>query len=112
MILSIMSMLVQGWASLCFLICILLVVLFLLNKFLEKRHYTFNLTEKDILRTYAGVRPLVKQEGSVTKASRKDLFHYDKRSGIISVSSKLTQARSVAEKVNNFVLDLIYDKNK
>jgi len=72
----------------------------------------FNMTENDIIKTYAGVRPLVKQEGSITKASRKDLFHYDKKSGIISVSSKLTQARAVAERVNDFVLDLIYDKNK
>jgi len=70
----------------------------------------FNLTadsSEEILYVFAGVRPLRRQERDPTTASRKDLIHYDREAGIISVTGKLTPARAIAERVTDLACKLL-----
>lgn len=67
--------------------------------------YNSNLSIKDVAYSYAGIRPLIKEEGKETEISRKYEIREDR--GIIHIAGgKLTTARSLAEKT----VDLIVKK--
>ncbi|MDP2908896.1 MAG: glycerol-3-phosphate dehydrogenase/oxidase [Nanoarchaeota archaeon] len=67
--------------------------------------YNSNLSIKDVAFSYAGVRPLIKEEGRETEVSRK--YEARESNGIIHIAGgKLTTARGMAEKT----VDLIVKK--
>jgi len=69
--------------------------------------FDLNPDSEEILHVFAGVRPLRRQEMDPTTASRKDLIHYDMRSGVISVTGKLTPARAIAQRVTDLACRLL-----
>ena len=80
---------------------------------LEATNYMFpsaKLNASDVQSTWAGLRPLIHQDGkSPSELSRKDEIFYAK-SGLISIAGgKLTGYRKMAERVMNFVCKTIRD---
>ncbi len=65
---------------------------------------SINLNEKDILSTWAGLRPLIHEEGkSPSELSRKDEI-FESESGLISIAGgKLTGYRKMAERIADLV---------
>lgn len=78
---------------------------------LDAIHYMFptvSITEKDVESSWAGVRPLIFQEGkNASEISRKDEV-WTSDSGLITIAGgKLTGYRHMAEKVVNYVAEQI-----
>lgn len=69
------------------------------------------LTEKDMLSCWAGIRPLIHEEGkSPSEISRKDEI-FVSNSGLISIAGgKLTGYRKMAEKTVDLVMRSLHDK--
>lgn len=83
---------------------------YLLNT-LNSKFPDLAISNKDILSSWVGVRPLIKEMGKIsTEVSRKDEIFISK-SGLISIAGgKLTGFRKMAEKVINQVFKLHNDK--
>ncbi|MGH1338415.1 MAG: glycerol-3-phosphate dehydrogenase/oxidase [Aureispira sp.] len=81
---------------------------------LEATNYVFpsvNLAINDVVSTWAGLRPLIHQDGKdPSELSRKDeIFHSD--TGLISIAGgKLTGYRKMAERVVDAVLKTMHEK--
>ncbi|MGB0839611.1 MAG: glycerol-3-phosphate dehydrogenase/oxidase, partial [Chitinophagales bacterium] len=73
---------------------------------------TVNLGKKDVISTWAGLRPLIHEDGkSPSELSRKDEIFFSK-SGIISIAGgKLTGFRKMAERTVDEVMKALYKKN-
>lgn len=71
------------------------------------------ITEKDIESSWAGVRPLIYEEGkSASEISRKDEI-WQSESGLITIAGgKLTGYRKMAETVVDLVADLLWKEGK
>jgi glycerol-3-phosphate dehydrogenase len=71
-----------------------------------------NLKTDDIESSWAGLRPLIHEEGkSTSELSRKDEI-FESRSGLISIAGgKLTGYRKMAERVVDLVIDKHFDKH-
>jgi glycerol-3-phosphate dehydrogenase len=78
---------------------------------LNSKFPDLEISSKDILSTWVGVRPLIKETGKIsTEVSRKDEIFISK-SGLISIAGgKLTGFRKMAEKVINHAFRLHKDK--
>jgi len=73
---------------------------------------TVNLQVEDVVSTWAGVRPLIHQEGkSPSELSRKDEIFYSK-SGLVSIAGgKLTGFRKMAERTVDVVMKELYKRH-
>ncbi|HHZ66141.1 MAG TPA: glycerol-3-phosphate dehydrogenase/oxidase [Flavobacteriales bacterium] len=72
---------------------------------------TVELSQSDIISSWAGIRPLIHQEGkSASEISRKDeIFHSD--SGLISIAGgKLTGFRKMAQRVVDLVIKELHNE--
>jgi glycerol-3-phosphate dehydrogenase len=81
---------------------------------LEATNYVFpsvNLEVKDVVSTWAGLRPLIHQDGKdPSELSRKDELFYSE-TGLISIAGgKLTGYRKMAERVVDAVLKTMHEK--
>ncbi len=82
---------------------------------LKAANYMFpsvNLETEDVISTWAGLRPLIYEEGkSASELSRKDEIFYSK-SGLISIAGgKLTGYRKMAERVVNVAVKQLKEKH-
>ena len=70
------------------------------------------LKESDILSSWAGLRPLIHEEGkSASELSRKDEI-FEAPNGLVSIAGgKLTGYRKMAERIVDLVLKKFFDKN-
>lgn len=70
-----------------------------------------NLTQDDVISTWAGLRPLIHEDGKdPSELSRKDEIFYAKN-GLISIAGgKLTGYRKMAERTLDVVIDKLLDK--
>ena len=71
------------------------------------------LTEKDIIGTYAGIRPLIRQEGAVSESavSREHAIFETEKGVVAMAGGKLTTYRLMAEKMADTIMHDIFEKN-
>ncbi len=74
---------------------------------------TLNLNKNDVISSWAGLRPLIHEEGkSTSEISRKDEI-FESPNGLLSIAGgKLTGYRKMAEKIVNLVADKLHIKHQ
>jgi glycerol-3-phosphate dehydrogenase len=72
-----------------------------------------HLTIKDVCSSWAGLRPLIHEDGkSASELSRKDEI-FESESGLLSIAGgKLTGYRKMAERIVDVVMERMYEKNE
>ncbi len=68
------------------------------------------LTEDDIIGTYAGIRPLIKQEGAANESAvSREHEIFESKDGVVAMAGgKLTTYRLMAEELLNYLVDKSY----